>query len=216
VKNYVITIARGFGSGGKQIGLALSKELAIPCYESQILAFASEYSGINQNNFNLVDEKLRGVGFLKRLQATPNIDHIVAPTEKKFISDENLFNIQTKIMRELAVRESCIIIGKCSNFVLRDLDNVISVYIEAPRAACLKSVVERFGVSEKEAHQMISQTDKYRAEYFKYYSGGRYWTDPVLYDITLNSDRVGRAQCAELIRAYVEIKFGADAVPIES
>jgi len=206
MNNYVITIARGFGSGGKQVGLALSHELGIPCYESQILSLASEYSGLNINMFVKVDEKLHS-GFLQKLKAAPNTDHIVSPSDKKFISADNLFRIQTKIIRELAEKESCIIVGKCANYILRDLDNVISVYIEAPRAYCLASIVEKLDVTEEEAHKLIAKTDKYRADYFKHYTGGRIWTDPVLYDITLNSDRVGIDKCVELIKEYVKIKF---------
>jgi cytidylate kinase len=207
MNNYIITIARGFGSGGKQIGLELSRELNIPCYESQILSMASEFSGINIKKFTQVDEKLRGSGFLQGLKAAPNTDDVVSPSEKKFISDDNLFTIQTRIIRELAKTESCIIIGKCANYILRDLDNVISVYIEAPRAYCLRKVMEKLGVNEEEAHKLIAKTDKYRADYFHHYTGGRIWTDPVLYDMTLNSERIGSAQCVKLIKEYAKIKF---------
>jgi cytidylate kinase len=205
--NYVITIARGFGSGGKQIGLDLSHELDIPCYESQILSMASEYSGISIKKFAQVDEKLRGAGFLQGLKATPNVDHIVSPSEKKFVSDNNLFSIQTRIIRELAKNESCIIIGKCANYILRDLSNVISIYIEAPRAYCLRKVMDKLGVTEEEAHKLIEKTDKYRADYFHHYTGGRLWTDPVQYDMTLNSDRIGSEKCVQLIKEYIKIKF---------
>lgn len=207
VQNFVITLARGFGSGGKQIGLLLSQAFGIPCYESQILSMASEYSGISKEKFAMVDEKLQGSWLIKKLKDAPNIDHIVMPSDKKFVSDDNLFSIQTKVIRELAATESCIIIGKCANFILRDLPNVLSVYVEAPRAYCLKRIMEKLGVTEKEAHALISKTDKYRADYFKYYTGGRTWTDPVLYDITLNTDRLGLDKCVSLIQELVRIKF---------
>ncbi|WP_287606073.1 cytidylate kinase-like family protein [Ruminococcus sp.] len=208
--NFVITIARGFGSGGKQIGLALSKQLGIPCYESQILSMASNYSGINKDLFFRVDEKLRGYHLIKRLMKSANKDDIVEPTDKSFISDVNLYNIQAKIIKELAKQQSCIIIGKCANHLLRDYENTVSVYIEAPRAFCVKNVIERLGVTEEEAHRMIYQTDRYRADYYKYYTGGETWTNPVLYDMTLNSDRMGMDKCTELIIQYLKIKLGED------
>lgn len=210
MENYVITIARGFGSGGKQIALELSKTLDIPCYESQILSMASNYSGINKDLFFQVDEKLRGYHLIKRLMRANNKDDIVEPTDRSFISDVNLYNIQAKIIRELGKNQSCIIIGKCANHLLRDYDNVVSVYIEAPRAYCVKNVTERLGVGEDEAHKMIYQTDKYRADYYKYYTGGEVWTDPVLYDMTLNSDRIGEDKCVQLIVQYLKIKLGDD------
>lgn len=208
--NFVITIARGFGSGGKQIGLALSKQLGIPCYESQILSMASNYSGINKDLFFQVDEKLRGYHLIKRLMKSANKDDIVEPTDKSFISDVNLYNIQAKIIKELAKQQSCIIIGKCANHLLRDYENTVSVYIEAPRAFCVKNVIERLGVTEEEAHRMIYQTDRYHADYYKYYTGGETWTNPVLYDMTLNSDRMGMDKCTELIIQYLKIKLGED------
>lgn len=208
--NFVISIARGFGSGGKQIGLALSKQLGIPCYESQILSMASNYSGINKDLFFQVDEKLRGYHLIKRLMKSANKDDIVEPTDKSFISDVNLYNIQAKIIKELAKQQSCIIIGKCANHLLRDYENTVSVYIEAPRAFCVKNVIERLGVTEEEAHRMIYQTDRYRADYYKYYTGGETWTNPVLYDMTLNSDRMGMDKCTELIIQYLKIKLGED------
>jgi hypothetical protein len=208
--NFVITIARGFGSGGKQIGLALSKQFGIPCYESQILSMASNYSGINKDLFFQVDEKLRGYHLIKRLMKSANKDDIVEPTDKSFISDVNLYNIQAKIIKELAKQQSCIIIGKCANHLLRDYENTVSVYIEAPRAFCVKNVIERLGVTEEEAHRMIYQTDRYRADYYKYYTGGETWTNPVLYDMTLNSDRMGMDKCTELIIQYLKIKLGED------
>ena len=208
--NFVITIARGFGSGGKQIGLALSKQLGIPCYESQILSMASNSSGINKDLFFQVDEKLRGYHLIKRLMKSANKDDIVEPTDKSFISDVNLYNIQAKIIKELAKQQSCIIIGKCANHLLRDYENTVSVYIEAPRAFCVKNVIERLGVTEEEAHRMIYQTDRYRADYYKYYTGGETWTNPVLYDMTLNSDRMGMDKCTELIIQYLKIKLGED------
>ena len=201
--NFVITIARGFGSGGKQIGLALSKQL-------QILSMASNYSGINKDLFFQVDEKLRGYHLIKRLMKSANKDDIVEPTDKSFISDVNLYNIQAKIIKELAKQQSCIIIGKCANHLLRDYENTVSVYIEAPRAFCVKNVIERLGVTEEEAHRMIYQTDRYRADYYKYYTGGETWTNPVLYDMTLNSDRMGMDKCTELIIQYLKIKLGED------
>ena len=184
MKNFVITIARGYGSGGRVIGRELSKRLGIPCYDDQILKMASELSGINKNKFVEVDERLRGSSFLRKLSGIPSAS-IVGPSEEGFVSDVNLFNYQAQIIKNVANRQSCIIIGKCANHILKDYGNVVSVYIEAPRKACVKSVVDLLDVTEDEANKMIYQTDRYRADYYKYYSGGEDWTNPVLYDMKL-------------------------------
>lgn len=208
--NYVITIARGFGSGGKYIGKELSKRLGIPCYDSKILKIASNASGINENLFHQVDERLRKNKFIKKLTQASKRDYVVGPTERQFTSDDNLYNIQREIIEKLADTQSCIIIGKCANHILRERDNVVSVYIEAPRKDCVESIKNLLGVTDEEAHSMIQKTDKYRADYYEYYTRGEDWTNPVLYDMTLNSARIGRDQCVDLIIDYLNIKFGME------
>lgn len=205
--NYIITIARGFGSGGKQIGLRLSKRLGIPCYEKQILQMASDYSGINKSLFVKSDEKLNGKKIAMALKKFPKINRLAEPNQKDFVSDVNLFNIQAEMIRELAKTESCIIIGKCANYILKDFDNVVSVYVEAPRRACRATIMDRLDVTAQEEDQMIYQTDKYRSDYYSYYTGGGKWTDPVAYDMTLNSERIGYDDCADLIIYYKDIKL---------
>lgn len=209
--NYVITIARGFGSGGKEIGEKLAARLGIPCYDSQLLKMASDESGINEALFEKSDEKIKMGSWIKSYLGKLPFNYIAEPHTKEFTSDNNLFNIQSQIIRHLANSESCIIIGKCADYVLKDRDNVLSVYIEAPRAACLKSIVDKLGVSEKEAHEMISKTDKYRADYYKYYTKGGYWTNPVNYDVTLNSDRLGRDHCVDILIDMIKVKFDGQA-----
>lgn len=204
MQKYVITIARGFGSGGKEIGVKLAERLGIPCYEQQILKMASETSGINEALFNLADEK---VFVQDRLKGLP-FNYEVEPSDKRFTSNNNLFNIQSRIIRQLAGEMSFVIIGKCADYVLRDFCNVASFYIEAPRADCVASITKKMGVTEAEAHRLIARTDKYRADYYKYYTRGNYWTNPVNYDMTLNSARVGRDRCVDVMESYVKVKFG--------
>lgn len=207
-KPYVITISRGFGSGGKTIGINLSEELGIPCYEDQLLRMASDYSGINEQLFAQVDEKLRGSYIQKMLAGLPNINRIAKPTDKRFVSDDNLFNIQAEIIRHLAESESCIIIGKCGNLALKDYPNVVSVFVEADMDYCIENVKERLCVSDAEAERLILKTDKYRSDYYKYYSRGQEWKDPKAYDLILNSGRLGMEKCAEVIKEMVKIKLG--------
>ena len=204
--NYVVAIGRGFGSGGKAIGVQLAAELGIPCYERQLLDMASEYSGINKRLFAEVDEKLRGSYAMKHLMKIP-YTYVVEPRDKEFTSDINLFNIQSEIIRELATTESFVVIGKCADYVLRDRPNVISVFVEAPEKDCIATVMDRMQVSESRAKELIHKTDKYRADYYKYYTRGKNWKDPLNYDLMLNSSKIGWDNCVKLIREYVELKF---------
>lgn len=205
--NYVITIARGFGSGGKMIASELAAELGIKCYENRILTLASQLSDVEEYRFTEVDEKLRDEYYLHKIKNLPRLLN-PKPVEKGFVSDDKLFEYQSKIIRQLAETESCVIVGKCADYVLREYKNVISIYIEAERQFCVTRIMNRMQVSEQEAHKYISKTDKYRADYYKYYTGGQEWTNPVNYDMTLNSGKIGPDQCIKVIKNYLNIKFG--------
>lgn len=205
-QNFVITFARGFGTGGKEIASMLAKDLGIHCYENRILTLASQMSGLDEKVFQSVNEKMRdNGGFSSFLKGLPRAKSYIARNEK-FVSDDKLFEYQSQIIRNLADQESCVIVGKCADYVLRDKTNVVSVYIEAPRAFCLKRTMEHMGVTKEVAEATIEKTDKYRADYYKYYTHGNYWTNPVNYDLTLNSEKVGIEECVELIKQYLVIK----------
>lgn len=207
MENFVIAIGRGFGSGGKAIGVQLAEELGVPCYEKQLLDMASEYSGINKQLFAEVDEKLRGSYAMKHLMKIP-YTYVVEPRDKEFISDINLFNIQSEIIRELAKTESFVVIGKCADYVLRDQPNVVSVYVEASEKDCIATVMDRMQVSEGRAKELIHKTDKYRADYYKYYTRGKNWRDPLNYDLMLNTSKMSWDNCVKLIKEYLNMKMG--------
>ena len=112
MKNIVITISRQYGSGGRTIGAMLAHELGINCYSRELLRMASEDSGINERLFGMSDEKLRRAGW-PRLLSRPYEGELLPPVDNGFTSDDNLFNYQAKINRELAAQDSCVIIGRC-------------------------------------------------------------------------------------------------------
>ncbi len=204
--NYVVTFARGFGSGGKEIASKLAKELGIHCYENRILTLASQLSGLDENLFNEVNEKIRtNAGFSSFLRGLPRSRHYISRNEK-FVSDDTLFEYQRQIIENLADTESCVIVGKCADYILRGRENVISVYVEAPRDFCLKRTMEHMHVSKEVAEATIKQTDQYRADYYKYYTHGNYWTNPINYDITLNSEKIGIENCVKLLKEYLKIR----------
>lgn len=205
-EHYVVTFARGFGTGGKEIASKLAKELGIHCYENRILTLASQMTGLDEELFREVDEKIRNKGgFSSFLKGLPKAKSYIARNEK-FVSDDKLFEYQSKIIQNLAETESCVIVGKCADYVLRGNPRVVSVYIEAPRAFCLKRTMEKMGVTAEVAAATITQTDKFRADYYEYYTGGNYWTNPVNYDLTLNSGKVGIEGCVEMVKHLLKVK----------
>ncbi len=203
--NFVVTFARGFGTGGKEIASKLAKDLGIHCYENRILTLASQLSGLDEKVFQEVNEKMRMNGFSSFLKGLPRAKSYIARNEK-FKSDDKLFEYQSQIINNLADTESCVIVGKCADYVLRGRQNVVSIYIEAPRAFCVQRTIEHMGVTAEVANTTITQTDKFRADYYKYYTHGNYWTNPVNYDMTLNSEKVGIDECVKVIEQYLIIK----------
>ena len=203
---FIVTFARGFGTGGKAIASQLAKDLGIHCYENRILTLASQLSGLPENVFQEVNEKMRETGgFTSFLRGLTRSKHYITRNEK-FVSDDRLFEYQSQIIRELAEKESCVIVGKCADYVLRDKPNVVNIYIEAPRVFCVNRTIANMGVTEAVANATIERTDRFRADYYKYYTHGNYWTNPVNYDLTLNSERVGIENCVKTIEQYLIIK----------
>ncbi len=147
--NFVVTFARGFGTGGKAIASQLAKELGIHCYENRILTLASQLSGLDENVFQEVNEKLREEGgFTSFLRGLPRAKGYISRNEK-FKSDDRLFDYQSQIINELADKESCVIVGKCADYVLKNRPNVVSIYIEAPRAFCVERTIANMGVTPR-------------------------------------------------------------------
>lgn len=200
----IITIARHYGSGGKTIGQMLAKELGINCYDREILRMASDESGIAEGLFGQADEKLKNSP-LRRIIKNIYEGQLIPPESDEFVSHDNLFNYQAKVIRELADTESCVIIGRCGNYVLKDNPDVISVFVHANKEFSLMQAKERMGLSEKEVEKYIAKTDKYRADYYKYYTG-REWNDARNYDLCLDSSKLGFEGCVEEIKSYMEIR----------
>lgn len=202
--HYVITVARGYGSGGKQIALKLAERLGIECYEHRIVALASEYSNLQGEELLANDEILSGSLLVNQLERAAS-ERGLHPM-KKFIVQQRMFDIQKKMINRLADTKSCIIVGKCADDILSGRDNVLNLYIEAPRPFCRERIMKRQGVSAEEADRLISSTDHYRADYYKFYTGGKEWTNPTNYDIVINSARMDFDKIIALIVDLMKLR----------
>lgn len=206
MENVVITIARQYGSGGKTIGAMLAKDLGVNCYSREILKLASEESGINERLFGQKDERLKIPSWFKPLKR-PYEGDLIPPESSGFVTDDNLFNYQAKIIKDLAGSESCVIVGRCADYVLRNYPNVISVFIHADSEFCIERALERNSMTRKEMEKFIAKTDKFRGDFYKYHTG-REWTDARNYDLCLDSGKLGFEKCVEEIKSYKKIRFG--------
>lgn len=197
----IITIAREMGSGGRTIGKMLSEDLGIKYYDKDLIKLASEDSGINERFFGLVDEKLKG-SFLRKGGVYKG--ELLSPDHRDFTSDQNLFNFQAKIIKQLADKEPAVIVGRCADFILSGRRDVVKVFVYSNMETAVKNVVDMYGVSEKEAQKIIERTDKERSEYYRHYTG-RDWTNAKNYNICLDTSNMDYTKCIEIIKSYLKL-----------
>ncbi len=204
MEKFVITIAREYGSGGRTIGQMLAKDLGVEYYDKDLIIKASEESGINIDLFANADERSKSI--FKKFKKKNYGGEVLSPSHKDFNSEENLFNYQAKIIRDLANKESCIIIGRAADFILKDRKDVISVFVHAPEEFLMEQAAKKISKSGKDLERFISKIDKERAEYYKAHTG-REWTDARNYDLCLDSSKLGFEKCVEEIKAYMNVKL---------
>ncbi len=204
MNKFVITIARQYGSGGRTIGEMLAKDLGVEYYDKDLIVKASEESGISMDLFAKADEKNKS--FFKHFKKKNYGGEVLSPSSSQFTSEENIFNYQAKIIRDLAEKESCIIIGRAADYILKDRDDLISVFVHAPMPYLKEQAATKLSMSDKELERYIIRTDKERSEYYALHTG-REWTDARNYDLCLDSSKLGYDKCLEAIKAYMEVKF---------
>ncbi|MBQ8159649.1 MAG: cytidylate kinase-like family protein [Clostridia bacterium] len=202
--HHVITIARGYGSGGRQMGKALADDLGWNYYDRDLLQLASDESGIHEELFARADETVRhSLTSLFRLRTDFLDGNVIHPSSDDFVSNENLFRYQAKIIRQLADTENCVIVGRCANLILKDRTNVINVYVHAPEAFCVRRIMNLYSLSREDAEKKIRETNRRRADYVRYFTGQDWqWADG--YDLCLDSSRMNTEQCIRLVKAYLE------------
>lgn len=199
--SFIITIARGYGSGGKQIAMSLAKTLGVKYYDRELIRMASEHHGINEALFNLADETHSANPFARKYTST----EIAPPDSDEFLSKNNLFNMQADIIKRLAASgEPCIILGRCAHHILKDNPNVVKVFIHADLPHCIENVKEYNGVDDEEAKALIARIDKERAQYHKHFTNME-WNDARNYDVCLNTSKVSIEKCVKIIVNYLDI-----------
>lgn len=204
----IITIARAYGSGGRTMGKMLAETLGIKYYDRELLRLASDESGINEALFGEADEKVKNTP-LFRIARKIYKGEMIPPDSDDFVSNDNLFNYQAKVIKGLAEEESCIIIGRCADFILKDKPDVIRLYCYAPLEDCIMRVKKLSGLTNKEIIRKIEKTDKHRAEYYRYYTG-RDWNDARNYDFCLNTASMSYEQLIEVVKNYIHVFKGQD------
>ena len=204
MSKFTVTITREFGSGGRTIGKMLAERLDVPYYDKDLIKLASEESGIHEDLFSRADESKRG-SFFKKYDGSLG-EKLISPESGEFTSDDNLFNYQAKVIKQLSDRETCVIVGRCADHVLHDRENVLRVFTHASMPFCIEKVVELYGVSEKEAERQIERINRARATYYRYYTG-KEWDNARNYDLCLNTEELGFERCVDIIEHYINVLY---------
>lgn len=204
----VITIERQYGSGGRIIGKRLAEELGIPYYDDEILSMTAEKSAVGEQYFRLADEKA-GNNLLHRIvglmRSGSPLDE--PRIEGDVTSPDNLFRFQSAVIRELAETQSCVIIGRCADYVLSvaGKEDLIKVFVYADIPTCIRRTMEVDGITDtREALNKLNKITRQRREYHKYFTG-KEWEDVENYDLPVNASRLEIEQAVELIKAYIKM-----------
>lgn len=184
--NLIITISRQKGSGGHYVGELLAKKMGIKCYDEELIIETAKVSGMSENYVTKHDEK-----------PAHNIIYFAGQPVPM-----HLYMEQSKVIRDIAARESCVFVGRCADYVLRDFNNVINVFVTAPLGARIDRVCKREGISVTEAEKMITRIDKERSSYYHFYSQQR-MGNCANYQICLDTSRISIDDAVEMIEEYI-------------
>ena len=206
MNNFVVAITRTCGSGGMSIGKLLSDYYAIDIYDRKLLQLASEDSGISEELFASVDESMKKSMFY-RVSRKVYTGELIPPESDDFTSNANLFAYQAKVLKELAERESYVVIGRAADYVLKDFKNLIRVYIHAPKEICIEREMKRQGINRREAAAYVEKMDKYREAYYTYHTG-REWKSADNFDLCLDTSKFSYEEAAEMIKSMIRIRTG--------
>ncbi len=201
-KNTVITIGRQYGSGGREIGKKLSELLGIGYYDDELIALVAKNSGMSSEALSDVDEKATN-SLLYTLAMGGTLFGGNAALAYEMPINDKLYIAQSDVIKDLAKREACVIIGRCADYVLKDCDNVLNLFIYADLEKRTARVAQRRQITEAKAKDIIIKTDKQRANYYNYYTS-RKWGRIENYDLCIDSGKLGVDKAAQLIANYIK------------
>ncbi|MFZ1236105.1 MAG: cytidylate kinase-like family protein [Prevotella sp.] len=201
--NMIINIGRQVGSGGGIIAQMLAKEFDCKCYDKEILNLAAKESGFSKEFFEKNDEHR---GFFQSLfhMHTPLISDDNFYNNK--FSQESLFQIQSDAILKAARQGNCIFVGRAADYVLRDFDNTVNVFISADMEERIKTVRERQNIDSEAAQKFINEKENERAAYYNYYTGKK-WGNCCSYDLCINTSVLGLEKSKQFIASFILERF---------
>ena len=202
MKHLITTIGRQLGSGGRHIGKQLAEQLGLSFYDKELINIASMESGLCEDVFEQADEKknrtLFGNWFGLRSSLMSGDFQV-----NSCMSDESLFQIQSDVIRKLAEQQSCVFVGRCADYILREKSCCINIFISAELDDRIRRVSEMMHISTDKAKELIRQTDKKRADYYNYFTN-KEWGVAKSYHLCINSSLLGEAETLSFIIKYIQ------------
>ena len=195
----IITISREFGSGGRTIGKLVAEHLGIRCYDAELIQKLAAESGFDENYVKEAGEYTPG-GFL----ASAFTDRSFGPT-----NEDLLWKLQYRIIRELAEKESCVIVGRCADFILQDRTDCLKVFVHADMKFRADRIVRVYGEREKSPEARLKEKDKRRAAYHNEHCPTQ-WGHGDTYDLTINSSRLGLSGTTDFLEDYIRRRIAAE------
>ncbi len=195
MKNYVITISRLCGSGGSTVARMLAKKLQIPLYDRHLLSDPMEEQTNISSSQAAADPLFNAAQDIYANTPLP-------PEGSEFTTNRAIFQKQAEIIRNLADTKSCIIIGRCADYVLRDHPNVIRVFITSDEKSCIEHEAQRVGINKRDARSLVEKHNHERAEYYRCYTG-QDWSYAQNYDLCLNTATLSYESCANMVIDYL-------------
>lgn len=198
-EHIVFTIGRQYGSGGRYIGKKLAEYLDIPYLDKELLEVASKESGLHKDVFENADEAPRG--FL-------NSDFILGgfTAVSTIPINDTIFNLQAETITSLAQKGSCVIVGRCANYILKDMCNVVNVFIHSTTEDKIRRIVNFYNIPEEKAVDIMKKQDKKRQAFYNYYSDNK-WGVCENYDISINTAATGIEGAVKLLTQFADIKL---------
>ena len=199
----IINVGRQLGSGGHDIARMLALDFGATYYDRELLNLAAKESGFSEKIFEENDEKK---GFFRSLfnVQTPHLGG--SGLYKSNFSQETLFQFQSDAIKKAAEKGSCVFVGRCADYILRDFKNVVNIFVTASMKFRIEQVMAKRGGTSKQARHFIEQGESHRAQYYNYYTGKK-WGAAESYDLCIDSSVLGLVETEKLIAAFIRKRF---------
>ena len=197
MKKFVITVSREYGSGGRRIGRLVAEKLGVNFYDGELLSLVAKESGYTEEFVRQNDQK----------KTQSLLYHLYIGSQILPASDM-IFIAQSRVIKDLSAKESCVIVGRCADYILRGKENVINIFVHAPLESRVARVRDGYGEKADNYKAYVMKKDKSRVAYYNYFADDA-WGKAQTYDISINSD-IGIEKSVDIIVDYIKAKFGEE------